>query len=216
MKTNSFFVFSLIICMYFQGQPVLSQNLHRKERFNRILNANNLTFSLPKRYAEVDTALIKKNFSFFVLRYVNDCQIESTSGNVMIFTVFLEYSKSDEDKIKRLYPNRNIDLKNDHLNIIRKLISENNKQFKDTISFNEKDIYFYSNKCLKSLGADIAGDYTMKLASPYLGEYNYVTYRFIGRNYKMWIHTYIFYKVYNPNTAKKTLKETLFLFKIKN
>lgn len=213
MKTYTIFIFWLILCMSFKGQSGFSQYLSRKEKFNNLLKSNDLSFTLPKGYVEVDSSLIKRNFSIFKFRYSNLSQLISTNGNVMIYPALFRYDTSDEDDLKRLYPDRNIDIKNDHLSVIRKLVSYNNDQSEDNISFNEKDINFYCNKDLKRLGADIAGDYTIKLTSPYQEEYNYLTFKFIGKYYKLWIYTYIFYKEYNPKTAKKTLKETLFLFR---
>lgn len=207
----------LLIIFYFNlyGQSTISNNLSKNEVFSNLLKSNNLSYSLPNGYIEIDTSFSKKYFLFLSFRYTDINQIQSTNGNVKIYPNFLKYDKKAEDNLKRLFPDRNIDMRNDHLNVIRKLISDNNKQSKDTISFNIKDIHFYAKKDLRKLGADIAGDYTMKLASSYEGEYNYVTYRFIGKYYNLWIYEHIFYIEYDPKIAKKTLKETLFLFRFK-
>jgi len=216
MKTKIIIIFSVILltCLYVPSG--FSQTHSRKEIFNTGLKFDNLSYSLPNGFIEIDTTMSKKYFLFFDFRYINHFQIQSINKNIMIYSGFINYSKKAEDNLKKMYPNRNIDIKNDHLNVIRKLISENNSQSMDKISFNEKDIDFYGHKDLKRLGADIAGDFTMKLTTPYEGKYNYVTFRFIGKSYKLWIYTYIFYIEFNPKIAKETLKKTLLLFKFNN
>jgi hypothetical protein len=198
------------------SQSKTYQKLSREERYNLTLKAYDLSYSLPKGYIETDTSLMGKNFRLFQLNYMTNFQMGSINGNVMIYPFFIPYNKNTEDKLRRLYPKSNISLKNEYLNVIRHLVSQNTNQPRDSISLNDVDIVLYSKSILRRLGADIAGYYTMKLAQPFKGEYNFLTFRFIGKDYKVWNLTYIFYKECNQVTAKKTLKETLYLFKFNN
>jgi hypothetical protein len=213
MKNLITIILSFIFCLNLNGQFRISSS---KELRDRVLKEYDLTYSLPKGYSDADTSMIRKSFRVFELNYIGEYLIRSSDGNIMIHPGFIGYDKDYEEKLRKLFPKSKINLKDEYRNVIIHLISKNTNQPREKISLENEDINFYCKHNLKQLGADMAGDYTMKLNIPYKEEYNYVTYRFVGKYYKAWIHTFIFYKEYNPRIAKKTLKETLYMFKFNN
>ena len=190
-----------LLCGFGQGIPL-------KDYFPILLKNNNLVFNLPDCFFVPDTIVME---TIPLLNSAPIYLIKSFDNNIIVYFVYLKYSKSDEDFYKKLNSGHDINLTLDYLKMLKNISSKHST----AQSFNEKDIKYFNKKEIDSIGTDIGGEYSMTLASPFQKKYTHLTIRFIGKYYNFWWYSYFFFKEYEPNFGEELTRQTKYMLIIK-
>jgi len=224
-------LFILAIISIIDGPPPVQgqiQPVPPRVIFNNYIKNYNLKYTLPRGFNEADTIteseirpFAKKPAPFDRFHFNVFNQSFSTDGNTLIIYHMISVTKRDEEKARLIQsalpnsPSIQLDFSKHYFLRLRGILYSNLGIPSDSLKFNEQDIQFYPSKDLKRLGAEVAGEYTVKLTDPYL-DYNYLTFRFIVIPYYLDIYTYIFYKEYSDKIGQEVSRKTRYALRFRN
>ncbi|MDX9928940.1 MAG: hypothetical protein RBS37_03725 [Bacteroidales bacterium] len=215
-------LFILAIISIIDGPPSVQgqiQPVPPRVIFNSYIKNYKLKYTLPRGFAEADTItesyilpFVKKPTPFNRTHVNVYNKSFSNDSNVMIIWELAHVSKQTEINARKIFPDA--DNSRHHIYLIRGLVGANQCIRGDSLIFDEDDILFYDKNVLKRLGAEVAGEYTIRLTDPYF-DYTHLTLRFVVIPYTLNIYTYIFYKVYSEELKKEISKKTRYMMKFR-
>jgi DUF971 family protein len=221
MKRNTLSLLLLILLLFrgtLQSDGQI-QSINPPERFYRYIKNYNLKFTLPNDFFEADTIREDQIYPFLSKpapanrNYINvENMVFSADKKVMIIWSIISLTRQAEANARLIFKDH--DSSRNYFARLRGTIGSNQGVRAVEIELRDKDILYYGKKELKRLGAEVAGEYTIKLTEPYL-DYTYLTYRFIVIPYHLDIYTYIFYKEYSEELAKKITKKTKYILRFR-
>jgi len=222
MKHKNILFLLSIITIIANSPPVQAQFelIPPRQIFRNYIVDYNLKYTLPKGFIEVDTItepyiypfeskpapMNRNHFNVYNLIYSDD-------NNTMIILDLIHLSRQTEANARKVF--KETDVTKNYLYTARGILASNKGIRSSEIEFDEQEISYYGKKELKRLGAEVAGEYTVKLTDPYL-DYNYLTFRFIVIPYYLDIYTYIFYKEYSDKIGQDVSRKTRYALRFRH
>jgi len=220
-RSKAFFILAILAIipslLPIQGQI---QSVPPRVIFNNYIKNYNLKYTLPRGFNEADTITESEIRPFagkpapFNRTHVNVYnKFFSTDSNIMIIWELAHVSKQTEINARKIFPDA--DNSRHHIYLIRGLVGSNECIRGESLIFDEDDILFYDKNVLKRLGAEVAGEYTIKLTDAFL-DYTHLTIRFVVIPYTLNIYTYIFYKEYSDKIGQEVSRKTRYALRFRN
>jgi len=216
-------LFILAIISIIDGPPPVQgqiQPVPPRVIFNNDIKNYNLKYTLPRGFIEADTItesyilpfaskpvpMNRNAFNIYNLAVSKD-------ENIMIIWDLTSLPKQVEVNSRKIFPDA--DNSKNYFFRLRGIVEANKGIRGSGIELDEQEISYYGKKELKRLGAEVAGEYTMKLTEPYL-DYTHLTYRFVVIPYYLDIYTYIFYKEYSDKIGQEVSRKTRYALRFRN